>query len=185
MKALHLDSLDRGIPAITKRQAGSHMEACVWCLSECGHRSGVTLTIVDRGDEASYQLLWPQDQIDLAEISRAYNQGDGPEHGAEAIALLLIRDRTEYTAVRRSVVSTGIDYWLGFKDDMPSDNFFGKMEARLEVSAILRRTDSNTVRRRMRKKMSQSQQSDSTALPAFVIVVEFSQPLAEVTNRYV
>lgn len=182
---LHLDSLDRGIPAITPRQAGVHMEACVWCLLECGHQNGVLLTVRKDEQKALYSLLWPENTVDLAGLLRAYNKDDGPEHGAEAIALLLVREQTNYTAIQRSVTSTGIDYWLGYKEDVIDGQIFSSRNARLEVSGILRQSAANRVQERVRRKIQQTKRSDSATFPAYIVVVEFSQPVAEVTFRHV
>jgi len=57
MRELDLNSLDKGVPAITARKAGVHMEACVWCLLECGHKSGVTLTVREGNVEDTYQIF--------------------------------------------------------------------------------------------------------------------------------
>jgi hypothetical protein len=113
---LRLDTLESGIPALTSRRAGVHMEACIWCLLECGHNNGVSLKFIEKqNDPFFYRIGWPESAVDIEAIHRAYNKDDGPEDGAVAIALLLIRERTDYTAVRRSVTRTGIDYWLGYK----------------------------------------------------------------------
>jgi hypothetical protein len=182
---LHLDSLDQNIPAITSRQAGVHMEACVWCLLECNHKNGVLLTVREGDQQKVYRLLWPQGAVDLASLLRAYNKDNGPEQGAEAIALLLVREQTDYTAIQRSVTSTGIDYWLGYKDDIISGQIFSPSSARLEVSGILRQSEANRLRARVQRKIQQTKRSDSATFPAYIVVVEFGQPVAEVTFRHV
>jgi hypothetical protein len=185
LSKLHLDSLDRGIPALTSRQAGVHMEACVWCLLECGHQNGVTLTVLEGEQQSLYRLLWPEAEVDADSLARAYNKDDGPEHGAEAIALLLVREKTDYTAIQRSVTSTGIDYWLGYKDDVVSGQIFSPRSARLEVSGILRQNETNRLKARMGRKVKQTKRSDNATFPVYIVVVEFSQPVAEVRFRNV
>jgi hypothetical protein len=136
MNELRLDSLSTGIPALTSRKAGMRMEACVWCLLECGHLNGVHLRVIEKQDSASvYKVLWPDEEVDIAALYRAYNKDDGPESGAEAIALLLIREKTDYTAIERSVVGSGFDYWLGYKTQ--DEQIVTWKSARLEVSGIL------------------------------------------------
>lgn len=180
---LHLDSLDRGIPAITARQAGVHMEACVWCLLECGHENGVTLTVREDEQQSLYRLVWPEDAVDVSSLARAYNKDDGPEHGAEAIALLLVREKTDYTAIQRSVTATGIDYWLGYKDDLIGGQIFTVSSARLEVSGILRQNATNRLNVRVQRKVKQTKRSDNVTFPVYIVVVEFSQPVAEIIYR--
>ena len=157
----------------------------MWCLLECGHQNGVLLTVRKDEQKALYSLLWPENTVDLAGLLRAYNKDDGPEHGAEAIALLLVREQTNYTAIQRSVTSTGIDYWLGYKEDVIDGQIFSSRNARLEVSGILRQSAANRVQERVRRKIQQTKRSDSATFPAYIVVVEFSQPVAEVTFRYV
>jgi hypothetical protein len=183
-KVLDLNSLDVGIPAITSRQAGVHMEACVWCLLECGHSIGVSLQVDDLGNPDNYSIVWPEQEIDVEALDRAYNQDDAPEHGAEAIALLLVREKTNYTAIRRSITSTGIDYWLGYQQTV-NNQIFNESNARLEVSGILRQSPTNQVKYRVKSKRNQTRRSDNFCFPAFVVVVEFSQPIANLSHRNV
>lgn len=137
MNELDLDTLHTGIPALTPIRAGFHREACVWCLLECGHYNSVKMKVIEKPSSnlSSYKIVWNEHEIDKSALYRAYNKNDGPEHGAVAIALLLIRERTDFTVVRRSVTHTGIDYWLGYKETV--DNQLFKENARLEVSGSL------------------------------------------------
>ena len=181
---LHLNSLSTGVPALTVRKAGVHMEACIWCLLECDHSNGIVLTVDEGGAYSNYRLCWPEEDIDINAINRAYNEDDGPEQGAEAIAFLLIRERTDYTAIKRSTTSTGIDYWLDYKANSQSQ-LFSNSSARLEVSGILRQSITNRPEYRSRKKIEQTKQSDHTSFPAYIIIVEFSQPTSKVIFRNV
>jgi len=182
---LRLDSLESGIPALTSRRAGVHMEACVWCLLECGHSNGVHLKVTEQQNGLCYyRLFWPENEVDIEAINRTYNKDDGPEDGAVAIALLLIREKTDYTAVRRSVTRTGIDYWLGYKSVL-DNQIFARESSRLEVSGILKQNRSNKLKYRIEKKLEQTKRSDYSSFPAYVVVVEFSQPKAEMILRNV
>ncbi len=183
-KVLYLNSLDTGIPAITSRQAGVHMEACVWCLLECGHPNGTFIEVNYVGEQDAYKVVWHDDEIDIDALDRAYNKDDAPEHGAEAVALLLVREKTDFTAIRRSITSTGIDYWLGHQQPV-NNQIFNEKSARLEVSGILRQSPTNRVKYRVRTKRNQTKRSDNTHFPAFVVVVEFSQPVADLSYRNV
>jgi len=106
---------------------------------------------------------------------------EATEFGACGIAILIILDLTDYTVVSRSSTDTGIDYWLGTEeneDDPPS--YINK--ARLEVSGILK-GNNNDIQARVRKKLKQVEPSDDTALPAYIVVVEFSKPLSLVVKK--
>lgn len=186
MSELDLCTLDTGIPALTPKRAGVHMEACVWCLLECGHSNGVTLKVFEKekNEDSSYQIVWIENQIDKSALCRAYNRDDGADDGAVAIALLLIREKTNYKAITRSVIGTGFDYWLGYKD-IETDQIIGKESARLEISGILKENIYNKINKRVNNKIKQTKQSDDTSFPAYIIVVEFSQPKAEMVLRNV
>jgi hypothetical protein len=96
------------------------------------------------------------------------------EQGAYGIALLLIQRLTDFTVIERSRRGTGFDYWLGTtskSEDLP----FQK-SARLEVSGI-RRGGASQIRTRATLKMAQVKSTDSP-VPAYVVIIEFSQPLA-------
>ena len=182
---LDLNTLGKGIPALTQRKAATHMEACVWCFTECGHGSGVTLSIItDNNGSDSCQVIWDNRQIEIEALYRAYNKDDAPEQGAEAIAFLLIREKTNYTAIHRAVTRTGIDYWLGFKE-VVNGQIFTLRSGRLEVSGILQESPTNKPLYRVKSKLRQTHQSDSTGFPAYVVVVEFSKPLAHISYRNV
>jgi len=60
---------------------------------------------------------------------------------------------------------------------MPFEN-----KARLEVSGI-RNGDQKVVTARVRAKLMQTEVSDETRLPAYIVVVEFGHPVAEVRQR--
>lgn len=181
---LHLHTLGSGIPALPSNKAAQRMEACIWCLIACQHTNGVLMVVKENGADTQYRILWREEDIDRDALFRGYNEDDGPEHGAEAIALLLIRERTDYTAVNRSVQTTGIDYWLGYKTD--TDNqIFSKTSARLEISGILRQSSTNKPSYRAKIKTNQTKQSDDTfVFPVYVIIVEFSIPTADMDCRH-
>jgi hypothetical protein len=151
------------------------MEACIWCWLACDHKNGAQITVRDGNILANYAVIWPDSQVDLEAIGRSYNQDDAIEDGAEAIALLLSIERTEYTAVERASTTTGIDYWLGYKSS--PDNLPFYRAGRLEISGILRENESNSIASRLKVKVAQTKPTDST-FPVFVIVVEFGQPIA-------
>ena len=67
---------------------------------------------------------------------------------------------------------TSGQYWLGDKDSV----LFQK-KARLEVSGILQ-GDDTAMMNRFNAKVIQTEQSDDTALPAYISIIEFSRPKA-------
>ncbi len=179
---LNLNSLVSGILALSKGKASMLVETCIWCLLKCDHRNGVKIQVVDCGKQVCYySIRWSDEEIDKNAVLRNYNDDDAIEHGAEAITFLLIREQTPYTVIRRAVSETGIDYWLGFKSEN-SKNLFGKTDARLEVTGILKEKGTNTVRNRIKKKLKQTIPTDNT-FRVFISVIEFSQPYAEMVLK--
>ena len=91
-----------------------------------------------------------------------------------AVAMLLAERETGQSVIRQSHIGTGFDFWLG--NASPE----GLLEsAVLEVSGI-RQGNDGMVEARMREKLQQMRRSRSLTLPAYVIVVEFGRPLADV-----
>src|SRR5579871_2703074 len=84
---------------------------------------------------------------------------------------------SEYTVVHRSYQGTGVDYFLGHRDD-----FLFQHSACLEVSGIGNGSETE-IRRRKKIKLEQTQRSDALQIPAIVVIVEFSRPMAEVAQR--
>ena len=169
-------------------------KAVAVCLESQGHSPGVQLTV--RGlSNSRYTLTWP-----MATPQSRRTRGDpqeATEEGATGIAILLAIREIGHTFILRSHKGTGIDYWLGDYDRsnvstaertmttelqflLEDDDLI--VRGRIEVSGILQGNDSE-VGARTRNKLSQTDRSDSSALPAYVTVVEFGRPLAEVRKK--
>jgi hypothetical protein len=170
---LDLKDLSRGLPAITPAFGETLAQAAAVCLEDQDHQLGVDFSV--EGDlEALFQLHWPTTDD---QMRRCWNDLEfTTEQGAYGVAILIIRSLTDFTVIERSYKGTGIDYWLGHEGELPFQN-----KARLEVSGI-RNGDNNTINRRVRRKLAQASASDGS-LPAFVVVVEFGNPLSKVQKR--
>jgi hypothetical protein len=152
-----------------------HAQAASICLKQHGHSTGVELTI--QGDfSEKVRVQWVH-EVDGA-MARYWNDlTEAVEQGAVGLAMLIARLLSGYTVIERSVKGTGVDWWLGSTDDP----LFTR-KARLEVSGILSGTAAQ-VDARMRLKIEQSKQSDTTGLGAYIVVVEFSAPQSQVVKR--
>ena len=172
---LDLSELAEGrIPRITPFFSGVLAEAAGFCLESQGHTQGVNLLV--RGHiEKDHSILWPPVN---EEALQTYDADHATEFGATGIAVLLAKLEIGYDVIERSRKGTGIDYWLGNE----TETLPFQRRARLEVSGI-GRGDESTVRARVRQKLKQTQRSDDVQLPAYVIVVEFGRPLAEVREK--
>lgn len=174
---LDLNDLGSGsIPGLSGAAGAAMAEAAGVCLESQDHTPGVRLSVTGNGGRSSYSLQWPPIS---AQSRRTWNDPEeATENGAGGIAALLIIRETGYVPIARSRKGTGIDYWLGDVANATALEY----QARLEVSG-LRRGDGRAVRNRVRQKLAQTAPSDQTELPAYVIVVEFSTPQAEVRRK--
>ena len=168
---LDLNVLANGhIPAITPSRGGVMGETAGLCLESHSHPQGVLLQ-VQGGSGRSYALYWP---IVTNQTHLTYDMKEATEEGSVGVAILLIMSETGLRTVERSVIGTGVDYWLGTGSTPPFE-----YAARLEISGIFEGSES-AIRARVKQKLNQTRRSVSSGLQAYVIVVEFSRPIAEV-----
>ena len=180
------------------REEGSHLAiSAAICLEKQGHTSGVPLGVRgifsgghnSGGHNVKWTGLTAQNRRTRADTVKA------TEEGAQCIAVVVADCKVGLKAILRSHRGTGVDYWLGNADRssaskeeiaataglselLEDDSLVAK--ARLEVSGILSGSDPQ-VAARSSEKREQARKSSYTGLPAYVIVVEFGRPLAEVS----
>jgi hypothetical protein len=150
-------------------------------MDYCDHQNGVGIAVDFGNSSQKYFIRWPEQQINIEKIRNHYNPDDAIEHGAEAIAFFVSFTQTDFDCLQRSMTKTGIDYWLGYKNQDPNLPF--QNAGRLEVSGILVEKDGNTLNRRIKTKIKQTAQSDKTSLPVYVVVVVFEQPSAKMVAK--
>jgi hypothetical protein len=174
---LNLHSLTQGLPAITPAFGSAIAEAGAICLTDAAHETGVILEI--EGDfSATFQLDW---HPVTDQIQRCWNDEEyTTEQAAYGIAFLLILQLTNLTVIERSRKGTGFDYWLGIQDPFATLPF--QKMARLEVSGI-RKGNQSQINARVKQKTEQTRPSDTQGLPAYIIVVEFSRPIAVIQTK--
>jgi hypothetical protein len=168
---IDLQDIKKGFPGISLALCNSYYEACMVCLHRSNHRNFVLLNL--GGDtQADIVLNWDDyfdDQIDRSWQDQTFCT----DHGAVCLSAMLVKKCTDYTIIERARIGTGVDYWLSKKDD----DLFHK-SARLEISGILKESESNTVTQRFKIKKKQTNQSDATRLPVYISIIEFSNPKA-------
>lgn len=174
---LKLQDLSKGFPGVTPTFGSMLAEAGAVCFEDQGHTGGAQLQ-VQGVFRTKYQVFWEHvtDQM----INSYSDEEFTTEHGAYGVAFLLVLDLTDHTIIQKSRRGTGFDYWLGkVKNDeeLPFQN-----KERLEVSGI-RSGDSSRIKARVNEKLKQVQPSDATALPALIVVVEFSEPLSQMVRN--
>lgn len=178
IQILNLESLNQGLPGITPVFGAAIAEAGAICLSDEDHEPGVVLKV--KGEfSTTFKLDW---QPVTEQIRRCWNDKEyTTEQAAYGIAFLLIWQLTNLTVIERSRKGTGFDYWLGIQDATPTLPF--QRMARLEVSGI-RKGNQSQINVRVKQKAEQTRASDAQGLPAYIIVVEFSQPTSIIYTKH-
>jgi len=174
---LTLESLSEGIPVIPGEAVAFYKQNCMVCFYQNGHKSGVSLTANYNNFDLVFQICWTGDITE--HLLRAYREKKRcTDFAACAIALILVRELTEFTAVEQSCIGTTIDYYLS-PQKQQSDLIFNHV-ARLEVSGILSENEDNTVEDRINKKIRRLKPEGD--LPNLIVVVEFSKPWSKMVR---
>lgn len=146
-------------------------ECAVALLNHRRHSPGVTL-LIDGDCEDRFELHWESPNRNLA-ASFADTQ-EATEHGAYAIAILVISKIVRNCVVERAAKGLGFDFWIGEgRHELPFQGL-----ARLEVSGILYGSSSE-INRRVNAKRDQMAISDELG-KGYVAVVEFGTPVARI-----
>ena len=155
-------------------RCAAFVEAASICLEHLEHQQEIELKV--EGDYSNQFLLsW---ETTNPNTSDSYIIEEAIEDGAYGIAISVIYRLTPYQVIKQSFRGSGFDYWLGEKDN----SVLFQEKARLEVSGILKGTTSQ-INQRLKEKLVQTKKSDNFSLPAFVIIVEFSNPLVKIKVR--
>ena len=169
----HLDllSIRNGLPGMHKDLCAHYYSACMTTLHRSGHSDGTIMHL--EGNREDNLLLHWEDYYDEC-IERSWKEINYcTDHAAVCVSCVLAIHETDYTIVERSCKGDGFDYWLGYKDDVLFSH-----AARLEISGILQESATNTVEKRLKAKIRQTEQSDATCLPAYISIIEFGTPKA-------
>ena len=177
-RILNLVKLKQGFPGVTSALGEACFEACMICFESQHHSSGVELRLAG-SFVGSFQILWNEETTD--QMGRAwYDEREATEFAASGVAFLLIMELTQYTVLQRSRQGTGYDYWLAEKAEV--DRYPFRYAARLEVSGIRRAEKESMIKTRVQQKLDQIKPAD-ISLQTYIIVVEFSRPLAYVVEK--
>jgi hypothetical protein len=168
---LSLNRLKQGYYGISRVLGAAHAEACLVSLEHHKHQSGIILR-VEGTFTNELQLTW-SDTV-TKQIERSWDDMiNTVEWAACGIAFLLMEELTGFTVIRQARKGNGFDYWLGNEN---KDTRMFQEKAYLEVSGILKAGQKSTIKARLTQKLAQI--DDVEDIPAYAIVVEFSQPLA-------
>lgn len=171
---LKLETLADGIPVIPEVAVEFYKQNCMMCFDHSNHKSNVSMSVNHDNQDSNATVIW---NGDVSELMRK-QYGDlvkATDYAACTIALLIVRELTQYTGIEQSAIGTSIDYYLApqNKDDILIFNH----AARLEVSGILMENTGNTINARIREKINRLKADPN--LPTIIIIVEFSKPQAK------
>lgn len=165
---LDLPSIKEGMPGMHRDLASHYYSACMTTLHRSGYKDWDPLHL-DGNSKRDIPIHW-NDYFD-DEIDRSWKEINYcTDHAAVCLSCVLAVHETDYTIIERSCKGDGFDYWMGYKDDI----LFNRV-ARLEISGILKESTTNTIEKRLNIKKKQTEQSDSSCLPAYISIIEFSK----------
>jgi len=175
LKLLDLNILEDGrSTGLSVRNGGFLLESAAVCLNSFNHPLEVSFPVFGA---LKQNYLLRRIKVDELAINSFLDLEEATQFGAMGVAVAIMQDQKNMT-VKRSWKGTGFDYWVGESD---SDNSF-KNRIRLEVSGDLKGTD-NEIERRLKEKLEQTKKSDQEKIPAFAIIVEFSNPKSVTGSR--
>jgi len=175
VKTIALEGLTEGLTTLTREYGAFLAQAGLYCLESAGHASGVQLE-VQGSVQAVYGLVWGGSITPAVSLSWG-DKDEATEYGATGVAIILAITITPHRTVERAVKGGGFDYWLGDVEEGEVLPF--QRKGRLEISGI-REGDKRDIDRRVQSKIKQTQRSTDVGFPAYIIVVEFSHPIAAV-----
>ena len=176
-----LSEIIQDFPGVTIKQTAHHAEACLVCLDNQNHSSG---TLIDISGDLNFPIIlsW-SDAVDEKLVRSWGDLQEATEYGATALAILIVKEYSDYTIIERSAKGPGFDYFLLEEDIYDENELFPQASSRLEVSGILKATKDNEIRARVREKLKQTKKSENTKMSALVIVTEFSRPEIRMVER--
>lgn len=177
---IYLDSLSKGIPVMRPKGAGHFIEACMVCMDSQGHSSNVKMGVKTDNTNTCFYVHWEDIVTREHYMSYGGNNQRTTELGATAIALILIREVTEFTAIQEASIGTTVDYFLTSKE-IDDTYIFNNNQAYCEVRGIREEKKGNTINQAVKKKVDRLNVPED--LPTYVVVVEFSKPFSRVTRK--
>ncbi|MCY3857289.1 MAG: hypothetical protein OXG25_00070 [Gammaproteobacteria bacterium] len=190
LRTIDIEQLRNGVGCLDVDHCIGTCGAAQVALTEAGHPISVNCEVTDQGTPR-FMVELRRAEMEPPSKKRSWRQRQRlGEWAAEGIAFLMIEAFTPFTVVDQSEVittpggGTGIDYYLGIKEDLDCDDEddFPEHLGRLEVSGILA-SSSSSLNARVNEKIEQSKKSDDEGTPAYIIVVEFKTPVVNFTRR--
>ncbi len=172
-----IEQLKNLIPTLSAAQCDYYAEACIIALENQRHQSNVELKVI--GDfQDRFRLKW-----ETTPNKKGWSEPRViAENGSIAIAFFLIVELTDYQVIQQSIIGTGFDYWLGYKETHPDYDPNNFLNARLEISGI-NRGSRGELNQRVKQKLQQVGVTDYLKIPAYIVVTEFSRPICKIVKK--
>ena len=168
-KSINLEQLRENIDFIGASMSAYMCDCLVVCLAEENHHSGLILKVETEDKKYNFRLEWTT-KITPHLIGATRDEERTTEWAAMGLALLLVRELTEYPYIFTSRKGLGTDFALS-KDAIEMTE-----DAYIEISGIRKESPTNTLKRRLVIKKRQTEPSDASNKPIFISITEFSEP---------
>ncbi len=172
---VNLETLFSDLPVMTDWYAGECYSALLVCLEHHKHKSGIETELRNLNETLHrFELVWTK-PIEVEDRRLWGGPSNAAERAGEGMAWLIIHWFTDFTVIRRANKKTGVDFWLGHKEDV--ENLVYQDKARMEAKGRTELEFDSYIRRVVNQALEQTRQSESTRLAVYVVVTEFSRPV--------
>jgi hypothetical protein len=172
MKNIHIEALYETLRGVLSDNfIGIMVECCALRLNTQGHTSPVDLKPFEDSKNLlteSLKLNWIT-EITPKLVASYRDENRTTDYAAMCIALILTAHLIGFDDVEVSRQGEGVDFWFTKKGESGAN-------ARLEVSGIGIANKVNSVKNRLKIKLTQTNQSDQSGIPVYITIIEFSQP---------
>ena len=172
MKNIYIEILYEKLKSVLSDNfIGVMIECCALRLTRQNHDSPVDFQPFK---DSRNLLIEPLKLGWLTEITpslaASYRNENGiTDYAAMCIALILSTELIDFDFVEMAEKGDGVDCWFRQKGAID-------FVARLEISGIRQANEVNSIQNRLKIKLKQTNQSDASHVPAYVSIIEFSQP---------
>jgi hypothetical protein len=174
MKNIHIEGLYETLKGVLSDNfIGIMVECCALRLTLQGHTTPVDLKPYEEDKNLFTESLKFNWNTEITpKLAASYrDENRTTDYAAMCVALILTAHLIGFDDVEMAEKGDGVDCWFR------RNNSFDFV-ARLEISGIKKASDTNTIKNRFKMKLAQTNQSDASNVPAFVAIIEFSQPEA-------
>jgi hypothetical protein len=166
---INLEQLRENLDFIVPSMSAYMCDCLVVCLTEENHKTGSILNVETEDKNHRFRIEWATKMTPHL-IGATRDEERTTEWAAMGIALLLVRELTDYPYIRTLRKGEGTDFCLSRDGSEFSYN------VRLEVSGIRKVSLTNTLEKRLQIKKRQTERSDDSDKPVFISITEFSEP---------